>query len=81
MVPKDKIIKELTNFEFIPTSSSNIDEAQVVTGGLDLEEVNLKTMESKKVPGLYVVGELLDVDGICGGYNLGFAIMSGLEVR
>ena len=38
-------------------------------------------MESKKVPGLYIVGELLDVDGICGGYNLGFAIMSALEVR
>ncbi len=78
---KDKIIKELTSFEFIPTSSSNLDEAQVVTGGLVLDEVNLKTMESKKVPGLYIIGELLDVDGICGGYNLGFAIMSALEVR
>ena len=42
-----------------------------------LDEINPLTMESKLVNGLYIVGELLDVDGECGGFNLGFAWISG----
>jgi len=49
----------------------------VATGGVSLNEINPNTMESLKVDGLYVVGELLDVDGLCGGFNLGFAWISG----
>lgn len=52
-------------------------EAQVTSGGVDLSEVNLNTMESKLVPKLYFAGELLDWDGICGGYNLQWAWSSG----
>ena len=47
--------------------------AQVTAGGIDTKDVNPKTMESRLVPGLYLIGELLDVDGDCGGYNLQWA--------
>lgn len=47
--------------------------AQVTAGGIDTKDVNPKTMESKLCPGLYLIGELLDVDGDCGGYNLQWA--------
>ena len=43
--------------------------AQVCTGGVSLTEVHPHTLESRKVPGLYLAGELLDTDGICGGYT------------
>ena len=52
-------------------------QAQVCSGGVDLRELNPETMESRKVPGLYLAGELLDVDGACGGYNLQWAFSSG----
>lgn len=53
-------------------------EAQVTAGGVDLGEVDPDKMESRLVPGLYLVGELLDYDGDCGGYNLQWAWSSGL---
>ena len=52
-------------------------QAQVVAGGVNTEEVNPETMESRLVPGLFLAGELLDIDGICGGYNLQWAWVSG----
>ncbi len=52
--------------------------AQVTCGGVPLEEIDDKTFESLKVPGLYIVGELTDYDGPCGGYNLNYALYSGL---
>lgn len=59
-------------------STSDFSKAQVCSGGVDLKEINLYTMESLKVKKLYITGELLDVDGDCGGYNLGFAWISGI---
>ena len=53
------------------------ENAQVCCGGVDTVEINSNTMESKLVKDLYIAGELLDVDGICGGYNLQFAWSSG----
>lgn len=53
-------------------------DAQVTAGGVDLEEVDPETMESRLVPGLYFAGEVLDFDGKCGGYNLQWAWSSGL---
>lgn len=52
------------------TDTNGFAQAQVTAGGVDLEEVEGATMESKLVEGLYFIGEILDVDGICGGYNL-----------
>ena len=54
------------------------DAAQVTAGGIDASEFDPITMESRLVPGLYAAGELLDVDGDCGGYNLLFAFATGL---
>ena len=48
----------------------DIDRAYVTRGGVSLREVDRKTMESKIVPGMYIIGEALDIDGISGGYNL-----------
>ena len=50
----------------------------VTKGGVDLSEVNMKTMESRLVAGLYFAGELLDIDGPCGGYNIQWALSSGV---
>jgi predicted Rossmann fold flavoprotein len=50
---------------------------QVSAGGVPVNEVNPQTLESRRVPGLYLVGEMLDVVGPCGGYNLQFAFSSG----
>lgn len=55
----------------------SFDMAQVCQGGIALHEVDLTTLEAKKHSGLYITGELLDVDGICGGYNLQWAFSSG----
>ena len=51
--------------------------AQVTAGGVKLEEVNMETLESKKVKGLYFSGEILDVYGECGGFNFQWAWASG----
>lgn len=66
---RDKIYKKLTTFEV--TIISKVPDGEVVTcGGIDLKEINSKTMESKKYPNLYFCGEVLDIDGYCGGFNL-----------
>lgn len=54
-----------------------MEEAIVTSGGIKTSEVNPTTMESKKVSGLYLVGELLDVDGYTGGFNLQIAWATG----
>ena len=54
-----------------------IEEAIITAGGVDTEEIDPKTMESKLVKGLYFVGEVLDVDGYTGGYNLQIALSTG----
>lgn len=59
------------------TGTGSFDSAQVCSGGVDTGEVDGHTMESKKIPGLYFAGEILDVDGACGGYNLQWAWSSG----
>ncbi len=59
------------------TDTFGMERAQVTAGGVPLSEVDIPSMESKKVENLYLTGELLDVDGICGGYNLHFAWATG----
>ena len=55
-----------------------MDNAQVTAGGVCTQEFRAETLESKIVPGLYAAGEVLDIDGDCGGYNLQWAWSSGL---
>lgn len=67
---------EIKNFGLDVTGTLGFDGAQVTRGGVSLDEVDLTTMQSKKVDGLYLVGEILDVDGDCGGFNLQWAFSS-----
>ncbi|MBL9092401.1 MAG: NAD(P)/FAD-dependent oxidoreductase [Planctomycetaceae bacterium] len=63
----------------IPVSGSRgFDKAEVTAGGVALDEVDSRTMESKLVPGLYLAGEILDLDGFIGGYNFQAAFSTGL---
>ncbi len=64
----------------IPLTVTGIEKpdfAMITTGGVQCDEINCKTMESTKVKGLYFCGEIIDVDGLCGGYNLQWAFASG----
>jgi hypothetical protein len=60
----------LTGFPFVVKRLGGIAEAMVTRGGVELAEINLKTMESRLIPGLFFIGEVLDIDGDSGGYNL-----------
>lgn len=72
-----EIVKLLKNFTLTITGTRPIAEAIVTAGGVNVKEVNPKTMESKLVKGLYFAGEVLDVDGYTGGYNLQAAFSTG----
>jgi predicted Rossmann fold flavoprotein len=67
----------LSGFPMVVEELEGFDSAMVTRGGVNLGEVNSKTMESKLVPGLYFAGEVLDVDGDTGGYNLQAAFSTG----
>lgn len=77
----DKEIKKLAhiinNFDFEVTGLSDFNNAQVTKGGVKGNEIDYTTMESKKTKGLYIIGEALDCNGDCGGYNLQFAFATG----
>lgn len=72
-----EIVLLAKNFEFIISGTRGYDMAQVTSGGADTKEFDKRTMMSKKIPALYCIGELVDVDGDCGGYNLNWAWSSG----
>jgi len=66
---RDKILDKLHNFTVTVVSPAKGGEV-VTSGGVDLKEINPKTMESKLVEGVYFCGEVMDIDGFCGGFNL-----------
>lgn len=74
---KEKLSSLVSNFPLEITDVESFDRAQVATGGVPLNEINPNTMESLLCSGCYLTGELLDVDGKCGGFNIAFAFMSG----
>ena len=67
---RNTLIAHLTEFPFRVKAVGGFDEAMVTAGGVPLTDVNPKTMASKRVPGLSFIGEVLDIDGDTGGYNL-----------
>jgi predicted Rossmann fold flavoprotein len=71
------IAASLTNWHLTPTGTEGYEKAEVTVGGIDTNELSSKTMESKKVPGLYFIGEVVDVTGWLGGYNFQWAWSSG----
>ena len=74
----ERLVHLIKFFELPVTSTNSFEQAQVCCGGVDTRDVRPETMESKLVKGLYLAGELLDVDGICGGYNLQWAWSTGI---
>ena len=77
----DRVLNRLCemakSFRIELTEPMGMDSAQVTAGGIITDDFDPNTMESKLVPGLYACGEVLDIDGDCGGYNLQWAWSSG----
>ena len=63
----------IKNFTFTVTGNTGFNNSQVTAGGIKLTEVDINTLEARRHKGLYIIGELLDVDGDCGGFNLQWA--------
>ena len=72
-----KIINLLKNFDYTIKSKRGFDEAIITKGGVDVKEINPKTMEVKKFHNLYIVGESLDIDCLTGGFNITVALSTG----
>jgi predicted Rossmann fold flavoprotein len=75
---RDRLIEAITKFRFPVERDRGWNYAEVTAGGVPLEEVNFRTMESKLVQGLYLIGEILDCDGRIGGFNFQWAWATGL---
>jgi predicted Rossmann fold flavoprotein len=73
----DEVTRLLQQWQIKPNGSEGYRTAEVTTGGVDCDAVSSKTMEAKAVPGLYFIGEVLDVSGWLGGYNFQWAWSSG----
>lgn len=69
----------INNLDFKTTGKNDFGRSQVTKGGIPSSEINIETMESLYIPNLYFCGEVLDIEGICGGYNLQFAFASGIK--
>jgi predicted Rossmann fold flavoprotein len=74
---QERIVDILTDWRFKVRGTKGWTSAQVTAGGVDTKEINQNTMESKLVKGLFFAGEILDIDGQCGGFNLQWAWSSG----
>ena len=72
-----KLLFLCKHFPVMIEGTNDFEQAQVCAGGVKTTEINPKTMESLNEQDLYIVGELLDIDGICGGYNLQWAWSTG----
>ena len=74
------VSRALKDFRLKVTGNLGFNYAQVTKGGIKTDDINSKTFESKLEKGLYFAGEIMNVDGDCGGYNLTFAFVSGITV-
>jgi predicted Rossmann fold flavoprotein len=77
---KNLLCERLKKWDFIATGTNGFNNAQLTVGGINTKEVNSSTLESKIVDNLYFCGEILDVNGDCGGFNLQWAWSSGILV-
>ena len=76
-IERKNLIKILKNFELTISGFRPINDAIITSGGINIKEINPKTMESKIIPGLYFAGEIIDVDAYTGGFNLQIAYSTG----
>lgn len=74
---RERLVRTIKNFGLKFDSLDDIDRAIVTSGGIDVKDIDPKTMESKKVKGLYFIGEVLDLDGLTGGFNIQIANSTG----
>lgn len=74
----NRLVEAIKAFQFKVEGTRGFKFAQVTAGGIQVEEIDLKTMASHKVKDLYITGEIMDVDGDCGGYNLQWAWATGV---
>lgn len=74
---RNDLVKIVANTPFTVTDSVGFKKAMITRGGVSLKEINPNTMQSKIVEGLYFCGEVMDLDGPCGGYNLQWSFSSG----
>ena len=72
-----QIAEHVNNFEINDAKSIGLQSAEVTAGGVSTEQVSSKTMESKLCPGLFFAGEVMDITGDLGGFNLQWAFASG----
>jgi predicted Rossmann fold flavoprotein len=71
--------KKIHSWQVTPAGTEGYEKAEVTAGGVDTDELNARTMESRKVPGLYFIGEVVDVTGHLGGFNFQWAWASGFS--
>jgi predicted Rossmann fold flavoprotein len=69
--------RQLHRWEIVPAGTEGYEKAEVTAGGVDTDELSAKTMEARKVPGLFFIGEVVDVTGHLGGFNFQWAWASG----
>jgi len=74
---KNQLIKILAWTPFTITGHDGFNKAMITRGGITLKEIDPKSMQSKIIKGLYFAGEIVDIDGPCGGYNLQWSFSSG----
>lgn len=74
---RDELVKTIKNFKLIFNGLDDINRAIVTSGGIDVKDIDPKTMESKLVKGLYFIGEVMDLDGLTGGFNIQIANSTG----
>jgi hypothetical protein len=72
--------RRIHNWQVFPQGTEGYDKAEVTAGGVDTNELSAKTMETRKIPGLFFVGEVVDVTGHLGGFNFQWAWASGAAV-
>ena len=75
---RNRLIEQFCDHSFTIGKLGNFNIAMATTGGIQLKEISPKTMESKLVKGLYFAGEVIDIDGNTGGYNIQAAFSTGL---
>ena len=73
----DELERHAHRWQIVPEGTEGYDKAEVTAGGIDTDELSAKTMESRNVPGLYFIGEVVDVTGHLGGFNFQWAWASG----
>ncbi len=77
-VALEKFERNLRAWSVVPSGTEGFEKAEVTTGGVDTDELSPKTMESRRVPGLFFIGEVVDVTGHLGGFNFQWAWASGV---